>query len=158
MAHLVAEIAEAATRLDLEGITLLGGEPLEQLPAVSALCEALATTRPRLGVIVFTGYPLDRARALSGFDVLWRRVDTVVDGPFDARQAESLAGSTARRFIGSHNQRLHHRTARYADPALWHGANAAELQIAPDGTLSVHGFPDEVVALRRALTRTRRQP
>lgn len=138
---LVQRILETRT----EGLTVLGGEPLEQLGPLTRLCEQVATSGR--GVIVFTGYRIEEARALPGFDALWSTIDTLVDGRFDARQPER-----ERRWLGSANQRLHHRTPRYSSRELWLGSNGAEVRVAPDGTVSVHGFPGEVVAIRRALS------
>ena len=145
VAELVAEI-EAA---DVEGITVLGGEPLEQLPAVAELCAAVAAGGR--GVLVFTGHTLAEARALPGFDRLWASVDTLVDGRFDARMPEPDPGIGGRRFLGSRNQVIHHRSSRYADADLWTGQNRGELRIEADGRVSVHGFPEQTRALLRLL-------
>ena len=145
---LVHRVAQAARRHRLEGVTVLGGEPLEQMAGVGALA---AGVRARgLGVLVFTGYTLEQARDRPGFAALWSTIDTLVDGRFE-RAAPEPAPPQGRRFLGSTNQRIHHRTARYAEPALWRGPRTAELQIAPDGRVSVHGFPSEVAPLRRRL-------
>ena len=133
----------------IEGITVLGGEPLQQLPAVTMLCAA-ATARG-LGVLVFTGYRLEESRARPGFDALWSHVDTLVDGRYDARRPEPSEPAGGRRFIGSSNQRLCHRSDRYRDPALWQGPARVEVSIGPHGELSAHGEPGTVAALLRSL-------
>lgn len=135
----LGELDEARARHAIEGLTLLGGEPLEQLPAVTALCEG--ATRRGLGVLVFSGYRLAEARALPGFAALWAHVDTLVDGRYDAGQPEPPPEQGGRRFIGSHNQQLHHRTHRYCDPALWHGPLRLEVRVGDDGAMSMHGEP-----------------
>lgn len=145
---LVGRVGAAARELELEGITILGGEPLEQPAGVTALASGVRALG--LGVIVFTGYTLAEARARPGFSALWPQLDTLVDGRFDLASPEP-ASPPGRRFLGSTNQRLRHRTPRYADPRLWQGPREAELQIAPDGRVSVHGFPNVVAPLRRRL-------
>ena len=142
----VRTLARTILETDAEGLTVVGGEPLEQLEPLARLCEQVAAADR--GVIVFTGYRLEEARARPGFEALWSTIDTLVDGRFDARQPER-----DRRWLGSANQRLHHRTPRYAERELWSGSNSAEVRVAPDGSVSVHGFPDEVVGIRRALSR-----
>lgn len=133
---------------NVEGITVLGGEPLQQPEALAAL---LAEAHGRgLGTIVFSGYTREQAFAEPDLDAVWAHLDTLVDGPFDARQPERT-----RRFIGSANQGLHHRTSRYADPALWRGSTRIEVRIAPDGGVEVHGMPRPVSRLRRAILRER---
>ncbi len=128
----------------IEGLTVLGGEPSEQLAGVTALCNAAQAHG--LGVIVFSGRTLAELTALPGGPALLAAVDTLVDGRFDAARREPADG---RRFIGSANQRLVHRTDRYADPALWRGSGGVELQVAADGGISLHGAP----ALARRLSR-----
>jgi anaerobic ribonucleoside-triphosphate reductase activating protein len=108
----------------IEGLSVLGGEPLDQIAALAELCRHVAMGGR--GVIVFTGYTFDEARALDGFDTLQPWVDTWVTGRFVASELERQ-----RRFIGSRNQVLVHRTMRYADPALWEGPVCAEVIIAP---------------------------
>lgn len=144
--ELLTTIEHAAAEHGLEGITVLGGEPLQQLAGVTALCQGAAALG--LGSLVFTGYTLAQARSHPGFGALWDTLDTLVDGPFDPTQPESPDG---RRFIGSLNQRLHHRTDRYRDPKLWRGPPRGELQIDAAGRLSAHGEPTVVRDLLRAL-------
>lgn len=131
---------------DIEGITVLGGEPLQQPEGLDVLLR-LAQERG-LGTIVFTGYLLEAARRRPGFEAIDTSVDTWVDGPFDVHRPE-----TRRRFIGSSNQRLHHRTPRYADPQLWIGRTRVEVRVAPDGSLEAHGLPRGVARLARSLNR-----
>jgi anaerobic ribonucleoside-triphosphate reductase activating protein len=118
----------------IEGITVLGGEPLQQQDGVAALCErALAAG---LGVIVFTGYTLAEARTQVGFERLWACIDTLVEGRFDAKLPE-----TTRRHVGSRNQALVHRTSRYADPSLWEGERMVELVFTPGAPTRLIGAP-----------------
>ena len=133
-----------------EGLTVLGGEPLEQLDALADLCERVQAAG--LGAIVFTGFSLVQASERAGFERLWRAIDTLVDGPFSARELEPPPERGGRRFIGSRNQTLQHRSSRYADPSLWQGGhNSAELRIDERGRVSVHGFPHETRRLLRLL-------
>jgi len=125
----------------VEGLTVVGGEPLEQLALTTALCQE---ARARgLGSIVFTGFEHEELRARSDLAPLLDAVDTLVMGRFDARRREPVDG---RAFIGSTNQELVHVTSRYADPSLWAGGFTAELRL--DGeTLSLVGAPTLVAGL-----------
>lgn len=142
--ELLDAIAEARDEHAIEGITILGGEPLEQLDGTRALAQGARALD--LGVVVFSGYTLLEARRRTGFNALWASLDTLVDGRFEAGRLDHT-----RRFVGSANQRLVHRTERYRDPALWRGQAAAELRIDADGRLSVHGDPATVRRLIRVL-------
>lgn len=144
IAALAEELAQARRAHAIEGLTVLGGEPLEQLVSVTALC--LAAREQGLGVLLFTGHTLAEVESRVGGAALLASVDTVIDGRFMADRRDS-----ERRFIGSTNQRLIHRSARYADPGLWRGEGGVELQWAADGRLSVHGEPGLARRLVRAL-------
>jgi anaerobic ribonucleoside-triphosphate reductase activating protein len=145
---LAAELQAARDAHDIEGLTVVGGEPLQQLPGVTAL--AAAAQRLQLGVLVFTGLTTRRALARPGFAELWRQLDTLVAEPFvrDAPEPE-----TARRFIGSTNQRRWHRTPRYRAAALWRGPAEAELHFDADGQPRVIGAPRATAPLVAALRR-----
>ena len=151
LAELLEHIHAAMRVHAIEGVTVLGGEPLEQLLGVTALCRGVQEAG--LGVIVFTGFTLAEARSRPGFAQLWAHVDTLVAGPFSARELEPTPALGGRRFIGSRNQDLHHRSDRYADPGLWTGPREAELRIDRAGRVSVHGSPELARSLVRELGR-----
>jgi len=146
---LAAAVLAARARHDLEGLTVLGGEPLDQLHPLADLLTLLSGQG--LGVILFTGRTHAEARALPGFDRLARAVDTLIDGRFDAARREPERGG--RRWIGSTNQHKIHLTARYADPALWTGADHLELTITDEAPeqLRLHGHPEIARRLLRHL-------
>ncbi|HVK10801.1 MAG TPA: 4Fe-4S single cluster domain-containing protein [Gemmataceae bacterium] len=120
---------------DVEGITLLGGEPLAHADGAAALArEARARG---LTVMVFTGYLLEDARGMGpAVNDLLDRTDILVDGPYVRELPD-----TARRWIGSTNQRIHFLTNRYrADDPCWRERNTLEIRVR-DGEISVNGFP-----------------
>lgn len=143
---LLERIDQARRDHEIEGLTVLGGEPLQQLQPLVELCRTVRALG--LGLVVFTGYRLEQARRLPGWPALLRRVDTLIDGPYDPRHPEPPTG---RRFIGSQNQRILHASLRYADPALWKGRPQAEVRLHADGSLDVLGFPRPVRRLLRRL-------
>lgn len=120
----------------LEGVSLLGGEPFAHAAAGAALAEE--ARRLGLSVMIYSGYTLEelRAKADADADRLLGRTDLLVDGPFVRERPE-----TARRWVGSTNQRLHFLTDRYdaADPC-WRQPNTLEIRV--QGTeVIVNGFP-----------------
>ena len=126
---LVARVLAAGT----VGITLLGGEPLDQPDAVTALAQAVRAHG--LTGVVFSGYGYSEV-ARRAPDLL-DAIDVLVDGPFDASQPES--GPQARRWVGSINQGLHFFGGRYG-PADFQGQNTVELRLRPDGVM-INGWP-----------------
>ena len=115
---------------DVEGISVSGGEPLQQPEAVAALLDA-ARTRG-LSTLAFSGYTLDEIRALAGGPVVLDRLDVLVDGRYLAGQrlATGLRGSA--------NQRIHLLTDRYALSDV-EATPVAEIRIARDGEVVLTG-------------------
>src|SRR5262245_7969082 len=135
LADLLGEIDRAQAE-GIEGITLLGGEPLAHAAASAAL--AKAAWQRSLTVLVFSGYTIEEARALPDPAVseLLGHTDILVDGPYVRELPD-----TQRRWIGSTNQRIHFLTDRYrADDPCWQQRNTLEIRLDATG-LSVNGFP-----------------
>jgi anaerobic ribonucleoside-triphosphate reductase activating protein len=132
----VAQVEEAARDHGVEGITLLGGEPMAHAAGAAAL--AREVRRLGLTVMVFSGYTLEEARQLPdpAAGELLALTDILVDGPYLREQPE-----TRRRWIGSANQRIHFLSDRYrADDPRWLLPNTLEIRLrGPE--LSVNGFP-----------------
>jgi anaerobic ribonucleoside-triphosphate reductase activating protein len=133
---LVEQIEEAARSHGVEGVTLLGGEPLAHAAGAAAL--ARAVRQRGLTVMVFSGYTLEEARRMPDPAVadLLSLTDILVDGPYLREQPEAR-----RRWIGSANQRIHFLSDRYrADDPRWLLPNTLEIRLR--GTeLTVNGFP-----------------
>jgi anaerobic ribonucleoside-triphosphate reductase activating protein len=136
LAEVLAHVEESARLHGVEGITLLGGEPLAHAPSAAAL--ARAVQERGLSVMVFSGFTLEEARALpdSAVAELLTLTDLLVDGPYLRDQPE-----TRRRWIGSANQRIHFLTDRYrADDPRWLLPNTLEVRLR-GRELTVNGFP-----------------
>jgi anaerobic ribonucleoside-triphosphate reductase activating protein len=135
LAQLLAEIAAARDR-GIEGVTLLGGEPLAH--AAGAVALARAVRQRTLSVMVFSGYTIEEIRGLPDPNAaeLLGLTDILVDGPYERDKPD-----TSRRWIGSTNQRIHFLTDRYrADDPCWRKPNTLEIRLDATG-LSVNGFP-----------------
>lgn len=136
LSDVVAQIEEAAHEHGIEGITLLGGEPLAHASGAAALARAVRSRG--LTIMVFSGYTLEEVRQLPDSSVaeLLAWTDILVDGPYLRDQPE-----TRRRWIGSANQRIHFLSDRYlADDPRWLLPNTLEIRLrGPE--LTVNGFP-----------------
>lgn len=133
---LLAQIETAAANDAIEGITLLGGEPLAHAAGAAVL--ARAVHERGLSVMVFSGYTLDEAQRLPDPAIadLLALTDILVDGPYLRDKPE-----TRRRWIGSTNQRIHFLSDRYrADDPCWRLPNTLEIRLR-EGELTVNGFP-----------------
>lgn len=131
-----AQIRCAANQDGVEGITLLGGEPLAHAPGAAALARQVRAAG--LSVMIFSGYNLEEARLLPEPAVaeLLSLTDILVDGPYRREQPEPR-----RRWIGSANQRIHFLSNRYrADDPCWQRPNTLEIRLRA-GEVSINGFP-----------------
>jgi anaerobic ribonucleoside-triphosphate reductase activating protein len=133
----VASLVDEAAGAGVEGISLLGGEPFAQAPA---LARVAAGVRARgLSVMVFSGYTLGELRAPdapAGAAALLAETDLLVDGRYD--EARRTVG---RRWVGSDNQVMHFLTERYRpDDPRFAEPNTLELRLV-DGRIVLNGFP-----------------
>jgi anaerobic ribonucleoside-triphosphate reductase activating protein len=86
-------LAELAITADIDGLSLSGGEPMQQLPAAYAL---LAGARALgLSTLVFSGYTRAEIEALPGGPAALAAIDVLVDGRYVSteRLATGLRGS-----------------------------------------------------------------
>jgi anaerobic ribonucleoside-triphosphate reductase activating protein len=136
LADVVAQVRSAVEREAIEGITLLGGEPMAHAEGAGAL--ARHAHRLGLTVMVFSGYTLEeihRGADPAMLDLL-EHTDILVDGPYLRDRPEPR-----RRWIGSANQRVHVLTDRAsADDPRWLGPNTLEIRL-EGSEVTVNGFP-----------------
>jgi anaerobic ribonucleoside-triphosphate reductase activating protein len=136
VAEVLALVEEAAREHGVEGVSLLGGEPLAHAVPAAALARGL--WERGLTVMVYSGFTLEEARARgdAAIDDLLAHTDLLVDGPYVREQPE-----TRRRWIGSANQRVHFFTDRYReDDPQWLMPNTLEIRLR-GRELTVNGFP-----------------
>lgn len=135
---LLAEVLGARERYpELEGVTLIGGEPFEQDAALVALARGVRAAG--LSVFAFSGHTLEELRARRS--PLLDEVDLLVDGPY----VQALR-TTGRRWIGSTNQGLHFLSDFYRpDDPRFAEPNTAEIRLNGQGEIQVVGFPFDSV-------------
>jgi anaerobic ribonucleoside-triphosphate reductase activating protein len=148
------ELAARAVSAQVEGVTLLGGEPFEQAGPLAAFAEAVRDSG--LSVMTFTGHTLEDLRASTEPDIaaLLTQTDLLVDGRYLADQPD-----LARPWVGSTNQRFHFLTDRYRHlgSTLADLPDRLEVRVAPDGTVAVNGWAsvDQLDELLSPSVRTR---
>jgi anaerobic ribonucleoside-triphosphate reductase activating protein len=136
-AYALDTLAEAMARArddeGVEGISLLGGEPVAHFTGAIALAERARAAA--LSVMVYSGYTIEEIRA-AGAGRLLDVTDVLVDGPYLRDRPEPR-----RRWVGSANQRVHLLTPRYApDDPCWTRPNTLEIRLR-GGEVTVNGFP-----------------
>ena len=98
--NVITKIIDSADPDYIDGITLLGGDPLcgdDNRCASHTLCHMFKLKHPNKTVWLYTGYLYDQIKDLP----VMEHVDVLVDGPFIEEQKNLML-----KFRGSENQRL----------------------------------------------------
>lgn len=149
---LFGQIVQAQKKHGIEGISVLGGEPMIQSEALAELFW-LIKEFTNLTIMVYTGYYLaelstgsrvsesGRDSAEDSRKELLQYIDLLVDGPYDHAQPD-----TARRWVGSQNQTTHFLTDAYQeDDPQFLEETTVEIRLVQrkDGKikLQVNGYP-----------------
>ncbi len=122
----------------IEGVTITGGEPMEQAQGLLQLLETLHR-RPSFSVVLYSGYTHEEICTLPyGLEVL-NHVDILIAGRFRRHLAASKG------FVGSLNQKIVFLSSRYRlrDIADW---SEAELIIDKKGQITVSGVQTPILA------------
>jgi anaerobic ribonucleoside-triphosphate reductase activating protein len=116
---------------EIEGITLSGGEPFLQAPAVFKLLD-LAKAH-RLSSIVFTGFRWEELERIANFSQIIRLADVIISGRYqqNLRLAQGL--------LGSSNKKFHFLTNRYTFQDFL-AIPQAEVLLTPDGQILFSGI------------------
>lgn len=117
----------------IEGITLLGGEPLDQFEEIKQLlvkCKNIG-----LSTMLFTGYEMKEITK-KGLKELFNITDILITGRY-----EELKRSLNHQWVGSTNQEIHYLSKRY-NSFVQNDANYVEISIDDNGRTTILGFPD----------------
>ena len=124
-------------QFNIEGITLLGGEPVLQAQGLAELAQYAHSID--LTVMLFTGYKsqeLDEHQ-FKGINKLLKFTDVVVDGEFEIDVVEQK-----RNWVGSDNQKFHYITNKYdSSIELMPDTTTNEWRINDKGQVSANGLP-----------------
>lgn len=126
---------ELLRALPIEGVTVTGGEPLQQPDALADFL-GLMRSEPRtsaLSAVVLTGYAVAEIRADPRLSASVAFADTVIAGRYNARL--HLASGLR----GSNNKQYWHLSERYSDTEFAELPDS-EILVAPDGTVTLTGM------------------
>jgi anaerobic ribonucleoside-triphosphate reductase activating protein len=126
-----ALVRTATATLGIEGVTISGGEPLEQPEAVASFASGVRSAG--LGVAMLTGFTRSEIEADPRLTEAVADVDAVIAGRYNRRKH---VGAGLR---GSANKEYWLRSDRYS-AAMFVAVPAGELIIGPDGTTVVTGM------------------
>lgn len=129
----------------VEGITVLGGEPTDQIEPLTELLKRVRACG--LSTMVYSGYTLESLKRKYGkqAEALLAQTDLLKDGPFrEDRYRSDLE------WRGSDNQRLHCLTDRYSPESLSAAfqkqGKGFSILVAADGTISASGLQNREAA------------
>ncbi|NLD61292.1 radical SAM protein [Candidatus Sumerlaeota bacterium] len=139
----VEELAnDILAQKDIEGLTILGGEPFDQAHAVGLLASIMHVHG--LSVMTFTGYKVEELWMKNDTDVnaLLNATDLLVDSPFILELE-----SNDRPWVGSSNQRFHFLSSRYIDlkDSLHTIKNKIEVRIDKNGQYKINGMASKKI-------------
>lgn len=100
-----------ADQESVEGITISGGEPLQQLPALIAFLVDIRK-KTNLSLLLFSGYTLQEIHKMPKAGFLISLVDVLITGRYISSQR------LARGLIGSENKTAHFLSDRYSQSDL----------------------------------------
>jgi anaerobic ribonucleoside-triphosphate reductase activating protein len=104
----------------IEGVSISGGEPLQQPEAVSYLIGRLSS-ETKLSVVLFSGYTLDEIAEMPAKDAVDEHVDVLIAGRYDfTRPVKDLRGSLGKE--------IHFLSDRYS---------AADIEAVPKGEIII---------------------
>ena len=116
----------------IEGITVTGGEPLQQMHPLSVLLERLRK-ETELSCLLFTGYTWTEIQGMPNAERLLTCVDVLIAGRYDESQR------LARGLIGSANKTTHFLTDCYTMNDL-KSVPSAEVIVTPQGEVILSGI------------------
>lgn len=119
----------------LEGVTFLGGEPIEQIDNVQWILEELQPSN--LGVMLYTGHELLEVQSNKEMSGILDYLDIIISG----RYLQGLR-DTNLLWRGSSNQEIVLLSDRYIDYDF-EERNQVEIEIDEQGQQTILGFPDK---------------
>ena len=121
-----------ALKNTIEGITISGGEPLQQSTALLALLQAIKQ-QTTLSVLLFSGFTWGEIQAMPQTPTLLNCIDVLIAGRYDQTQRLGYG------LQGSANQTIHLLTDRYTLSDL-EAVPPTEVIITPTGEVIISGI------------------
>lgn len=117
----------------IDGITFLGGEPIEQIEAVTEISKAVQEMG--MSVLVFTGYKYSELSGMEEFNELVKYIDILIDGRYEEDKQDF-----SRPWVGSSNQNYYFFSNRYDESIITSYKNKIEVRIDKDNNISLNGM------------------
>lgn len=131
----IDEIISLCIHDEVDGVTLLGGEPLDQAEDLFLLVDKLK--KKQLSIVLFTGY-LKKQLMRKAQRRVWNMSDIVIAGPFVLAKRNIHL-----QFRGSSNQRVYSHPGKYHHYQVKDGISVSVIDIHENGTIDLKGFDSE---------------
>ena len=95
------ELYEALDKPYIQGLTLTGGNPMDNIPEILHICRTVKEKFPHKDIWLYSGYTFDELRQSQIAMYVLEYVDVLVDGPYVEEQR-----NIALPWRGSKNQRV----------------------------------------------------
>jgi anaerobic ribonucleoside-triphosphate reductase activating protein len=116
----------------IEGITISGGEPFQQTPALAEFLKAVKANSP-LSVLLFSGFTLEEIKRIPHSIEALAQVDVLVAGRYQIEKR------LAHNLLGSANKQVYFLTKRYSKTDL-ETIPEAEILIKTNGSIISTGI------------------
>ena len=127
------EIFEYIKELDIDGVTITGGDPFEQEEDLLLLLKLLDTLSLSKGVIAFSGFTYDEIRENKIREECCDYIDVLIDGRYEEENRVTDS------FKGSSNQNIIYFSSKIKEEEL---IMDQEVEVSlVDDIISVTGFP-----------------
>jgi anaerobic ribonucleoside-triphosphate reductase activating protein len=125
---LISKIIETK---DIEGVTILGGEPFDQYDECLNLVKQIREID--LSIILYTGYEIGELKEKKETEIL-KYIDILISGRF-IENLKTMQGGLK----GSSNQEIHFLTNNYSNIDL-SDTNESEISIDNNGQIIIYGY------------------
>ena len=118
---------------EIEGVTILGGEPFDQPEELLCLAREIQTAN--LTLMVYSGYSLNEIKH-RGYPHLLPYCDILIEGRYN-----HALRNTSLRWRGSSNQRVLFFTPHYSHLQIQEG-HETEIVLDENGEVTFYGYPE----------------
>lgn len=131
---LIIRIKESVDKYNISGVSIFGGEPLEQLDELLKLMKLIKELD--IGIILYTGYEKEEIESSDKIKI-FDYADLLISGRYiEARR------NINNHLYGSDNQVMDFITDRYKNKEIVNGTYV-EIDIDENGRIDMYGYPDD---------------
>lgn len=131
---IISKIKDSISKYSINNVTILGGEPLDQLEETIKLMHLIKELN--IGIILYTGYEKEEIENSSK-----KRVISYADILISGRYIEENRNIN-NHLYGSDNQTMDFLTNRYKKEDIVNGTYV-EIEIDENGKVNMYGYPDD---------------